>query len=241
MVQIFWKEIAAFFSSLVAYVVMCVFFLGTGLIVWVFPETSILEGGFADLYPFFSLSPYIFLFLIPAVTMRSFAEEKKSGTFEMLLTFPLNEWSVILGKFFAAWFLVFFTLLPTFIYYYTVSDLSMPAGNVDSAAVFGSYIGLWLLGGVFCAFGIFSSSLTDNQIIAFIYGVFLCFLFYTGFSSLAQLDISWLSLLFMQISLNEHFTALAKGLIDSRDIFYFFSLIFFVLYLTKIVLTSRLW
>lgn len=242
MIQVFLKEVSSFFSSLVGYVVMSVFLLGIGLITWVFPETSILEGGFAELYSFFNLAPYIFIFLVPAITMRSFADEKKTGTLELLFTFPLNEWQIIFGKYLAAWFLVFFSILPTVCYYYTVYDLAMPQGNVDTAAVAGSYLGLMMLASVFCAIGIFSSALTDNQIVSFILSVFLSFILFSGFSSLSQLDL-WaeVTFFFSKLSLDAHYNALGKGLIDSRDVIYMLSVSFFMLFATRLVLISRLW
>lgn len=236
------KEVNSFLNSLIAYVVMAVFLTGTGLLVWVFPETSILAYGYADLYTFFGLTPYVFLFLIPAITMRSFAEERKGGTMELLMTQPVTDWQIILGKFLAGWLIVVITLLPTLIYYVSVYQLGSPAGNLDSAGIAGSYTGLVLLGGVFTAFGILASSVTENQVIAFILAVFLCFVFFSGFSSLAALD-AWEAAAYWieQIGILYHYHALSRGLIDSRNVVYFFSLITLMLLITHLVLNSRKW
>jgi ABC-2 type transport system permease protein len=157
------KEINSFLSSLVAYIIMALFLTGMGLFIWVFPDYNVLDYGYADLSTLFNMAPYIFMFLIPAVTMRSFAEEKKGGTLELLLTRPLTDWDIILGKYLACFLLILFTLLPTLIYYVSVYLLGNPEGNIDSAGVFGSYVGLLLLAAVFTAIGIFASSISENQ------------------------------------------------------------------------------
>ncbi|HEY0769925.1 MAG TPA: ABC transporter permease, partial [Sphingobacteriaceae bacterium] len=158
MTSILKKEISGFFSSLAAYITIGVFLIVTGLYLWVFPESSILEYGYAGLDSLFNIAPYLFMFLIPAVTMRSLAEEKKEGTFELLATRPLTDWQIILGKYFASLLIVVFALLPTLVYYVTVYQLGVEKGNVDTGAVIGSYIGLLLLGGAFTSIGIFASS-----------------------------------------------------------------------------------
>ena len=161
MIRIIAKEFSSFLNSLIAYVVIGVFLTGMGLLVWVFPETSVLEYGYADMDTLFSLGPYVFIFLIPAITMRSFAEEKKAGTMELLLTKPLTDWDIILGKFFACFLLVLFALIPTLIYYFTIQALGNPPGNIDTPGVIGSYIGLALLSGVFCSVGMVASSIAS--------------------------------------------------------------------------------
>lgn len=230
MYAIFRKEVHSFLSSLVGYVVMAVFLTAMGLLVWLFPDTSVLEGGYADMASFFRLAPYVFLFLVPAITMRLIAEERKTGTLELLLTKPLTEWQVVGGKFLAACFLLLISLLPTLLHYFSVYRLGNPPGNIDSASVQGSYVGLFLLGCVFAAIGVFTSSLTDNQIVAFLLGVFVCFLLYVGFSSLAGLEwwsgaAYWLEWL----GLDTQYNALGRGLIDSRNLVYFISLILLAL------------
>ncbi len=240
MIQVFVKEFNSFLNSLIAYIVIGAFLTGIGLLMWVFPETSVLDYGFADLDTLFSMAPYVFIFLIPAITMKSFAEEKKMGTLELLLTKPLSDWNVVLGKFLATCALVLLALLPTFIYYYSVYLLGNPVGNVDSAGVMGSYLGLALLAMVFCAVGLFASSLTSNQIVSFILAAFLCFIIYTGFESVSSFGGN-AALLIKQVGIIYHYESLSKGLIDSRDVIYFLSVAGFILLTTKVVISSRQW
>lgn len=242
MFQVFQKEFNTFLNSLIAYIVISVFLMGIGLLMWVFPETSVLDYGYADMQTLFTMGPFVLMFLIPAITMRMFAEEKKAGTIELLLTKPLTDWDIILGKFFSGWILVILAVLPTLIYYVSVYLLGNPAGNVDSAGVMGSYVGLLLLGAVFTSVGIFSSAISSNQIVSFIIAVFLCFILYTGFDSVAQIDVwgaasSWLE----KLGIIYHYNAMSRGLVDSRDVIYFFSMILLMLLLTRIVLGSRKW
>jgi len=242
MIQVAVKEFRSFLNSLIAYIVIGVFLTSLGLLMWVFPETSVMEYGFADMDTLFSLGPYVLIFLIPAITMRSFAEEEKSGTMELLLTKPLTDWDIILGKFLASFLLVLFALLPTLIYYFSIHALGNPAGNVDTPGVIGSYIGLALLSGVFCSVGMVASSITSNQIVAFIVAAFLCFLLFTGFESIATLNIwSANALLIKQLGILYHYDALSKGLIDSRDVVYFLCVGAFMLMATKTVLSARSW
>jgi ABC-2 type transport system permease protein len=242
MTQIFAKELISFFNSLVAYIVMVVFLTGMGLLMWVFPETSVLDYGYADLETLFSLGPYVFMFLIPAITMRSLAEEKKTGTIELLLTRPLTDWQIILGKYLACFAIVLFCLIPTLLYYFTVYKLGNPVGNVDTAGVIGSYIGLALLGGVFVSIGIFASSITSNQIVSFILAVFLCFIFFSGFQSIASVNV-WGSTapLIEQLGILSHYQSMSRGLLDSRDLLYFMSVVGLMLLITRTVLGSRQW
>jgi ABC-2 type transport system permease protein len=242
MIRIVAKEFNSFLNSLIAYVVIAVFLTGMGLLMWVFPETSVLDYGYADMDTVFSLGPYVFIFLIPAITMRSFAEEKKSGTMELLLTKPLTDWDIILGKFLASFLLVLVALLPTLIYYFSVVALGNPVGNIDTPGVIGSYIGIALLGGVFCSVGILASSITSNQIVAFILAAFLCFLVFTGFESISTLNVwSAHTLLIKQLGILYHYDALSKGLIDSRDVIYFISVGALMLLISKIILSARSW
>lgn len=242
MIQVFRKELNSFLNSLIAYVVIGVFLVALGLLMWVFPETSVLEYGYADMDTLFSLGPYVFIFLVPAITMKSFAEENKAGTIELLITKPLSDWEIVIGKFLAAFILVCMALLPTLIYYYTIYTLGNPEGNIDTPGVIGSYLGLTFLGAVFCSVGIFSSSITKNQIIAFILGAFLCFFLFSGFQSLSVLNL-WSSqaLFIKQLGLLDHYESLGRGLVDSRDVVYFLSVIFLMLALTKLILGSRQW
>ena len=242
MFSIYIKEINSFLDSLIAYIVIAVFLTGVGLLMWVFPETSVLNYGFADMATLFLLGPYVFMFLIPAVTMRTFAEEKKAGTIELLMTRPLSDWDIILGKFFSSFTLVLFAILPTLVYCFSIYQLGNPDGNLDIAGITGSYVGFALLGAVFTAIGIFSSSLTDNQIVAFIIAVFLCFIFYSGFSSFAAIDVWGSSSLFIeQLGILYHYSSMSRGLIDSRNLIYFVSLITLMLLITHLILGSRKW
>lgn len=242
MIEVLAKEFNSFLNSLIAYIVIGVFLTGIGLLMWVFPETSVLAYGYADMETLFSLGPYVFIFLIPAITMRSFAEEAKGGTLELLLTKPLSDWDIILGKFFACFFLVLLSLLPTLIYYFSVYALGNPAGNIDTPGVVGSYIGLILLGAVFCSIGIFSSSLTNNQIVSFIVAAFLSYFFFAGFESMSLLNVwSEGSLFIKELGLIYHYDALSKGLIDSRNLVYFGSIITVMLLITRIILGARSW
>jgi len=214
------KEITSYLSSLVAYVTIAVFLLVLGLFLWVFPDSSILNYGYAGLDSLFSTAPYLFMFLIPAITMRSLAEERKEGTFELLLTRPLTDWQIVLGKYFACVTIVLFALLPTLVYYYSVYTLGTPGGNIDTGGVIGSYIGLFLLGAGFCAIGLFASSISKNQIIAFTVAVFLCFFFYSGFDSLSQI-LSLQSLGLENLGITEHYQSVSRGVLDTRDLVYF--------------------
>ncbi|MGB3587001.1 MAG: gliding motility-associated ABC transporter permease subunit GldF [Tunicatimonas sp.] len=242
MLAIYRKEVNSYLNSLIAYVVIAVFLTGTGLLMWVFPDTSVLTYGFADLSTLFTLGPYVFMFLIPAITMRSFAEERKAGTMELILTQPVTDWQLVLGKYLAAWTVVVLAVVPTLIYYFSVYQLGNPVGNLDSAGIFGSYIGLTLLGGVFTAIGTLASSLTENQVIAFILAVFLCFFLYTGFSSLAGLKM-WddSELVVEKFGILHHYDAMSRGLIDSRNLLYFGTVTIIMLLLTQLVLNSRKW
>jgi len=241
-IRILSKEFTNFLNSLIAYIVIGVFLTSIGLLMWVFPETSVLEYGYADMDTLFSLDPYVYIFLIPAITMRSFAEEKRAGTMELLLTRPLTDWDIVLGKYFASFMLVGFSILPTLIYYFSIRLLGDPAGNIDSSGVIGSYIGLLLLGGVFCSVGIMASSITRNQIVAFILAAFLCFLLFAGFDSIASINVWSVQVLFIkQLGILYHYEAMGKGLLDSRDLIYFFSVSFLFLLITKLIIGSRSW
>ncbi|MDZ4714594.1 MAG: gliding motility-associated ABC transporter permease subunit GldF [Cytophagales bacterium] len=242
MIRIFIKELNGFLDSLIGYAVVVVFLVVMGLLLWVFPETSVLDYGFADMETLFSLGPYVFIFLVPAVTMRSFAEERKMGTLEWLLTKPLSEGGIVTGKFLASVCLVILALLPTLTYYFSLRYLGNPVGNVDTSGVIGSYLGLVLLGCVFCALGILASSLVANQIVSFMLAAFLCFFFYAGFESASQLFADGGSaLLLKQAGIRYHYDSLSRGLIDSRDLIYFGSVTALALLSAKTVLSSRSW
>jgi ABC-2 type transport system permease protein len=239
---IFYKEVSGFFSSLVAYITIAVFLLVTGLFLWVFPDSSILEYGYAGLDSFFNIVPYIFMFLIPAITMRSLAEERKDGTFELLATRPVTDWQIVFGKFLASLVIVVLALAPTLIYYITVYQLGIPVGNIDTGAVIGSYLGLILLGSAFTSIGLFASSLSKNQIIAFTIAVFLCFFSFSGFDSISQvLSFQSIDSFLTALGINQHYQSISRGVLDSRDLMYFLSFSGLFLLFTKTVVGGRKW
>ncbi|QNL20789.1 gliding motility-associated ABC transporter permease subunit GldF [Hyphobacterium sp. CCMP332] len=242
MIAIYLREINSFLSSLIAYLVIGVFLLITGLFLWVFPQSSILNTGFSNMDSLFLIAPYVFLFLIPAITMRAFAEEKKSGTIEFLLTKPVSDYQIIIAKYLANLTLVLFSIAPTLIYYYSVYQLGNPVGNIDSAGIAGSYIGLIFLCAVFTSIGLFASSLTQNQITAFVLAVFLSFIIFEGFQSLSEINV-WgkASVIISKLGIAHHYNSISKGLIDSRDLLYFISVIILMLSGTKLILDSRKW
>lgn len=237
------KELGSFFNSLIGYIVIIIFLIINGLFLWVFPtDFNILDFGYANIDPMFMLAPFVFLFLIPAITMRSFADEKKSGTIELLLTKPLTDTQIILSKFFAGLILVIFSLIPTFIYFFSVYQLGQPKGNIDMGGMWGSYIGLLFLGASFVAIGIFSSSITENQIISFIIAASISGFAYLGFEFIYSLNIFGTGGLFIKsLGISDHYASMSRGVIDTRDIIYFLSIIALFILMTKISLESRKW
>ncbi len=243
MLSIFKKEISSFFSSLIGYIVIVVFLILLGLLLWIFPTTSLINQNFATLDQLFDLAPMIFTFLIPAITMRSFAEEQQTGTIEFLNTKPLLDIEIIIGKYLACLSLVLFALLPTLIYYITIYQLGSPKGNLDSGAIMGSYIGLILLGGIFTAIGIFASSLTNNQIISFLLAAFLCFFMHWGFDFMSQLPffVGKGDDIVQMVGIDFHYRSISRGIVVVSDVVYYISVIAFFLILTKISLGRRNW
>ena len=243
MYAIFTKEINAFFSSLVGYIAVGVFLVAMSGFLWFFPETNLLDYGYSTLDQLFAIAPNIFLFLIPAITMRAFAEETQTGTIELLATRPLTDLNIILGKYFACIILIITALTPTLIYYITIYQLGDPVGNIDTGAVIGSYLGLLLLGSAFAAIGIFASSLTNNQIVSFVLALFLCFATHIGFEFIKDLPIfsEAISGVVEMLGMNYHYNSLSRGLIDSRDVIYFLSIITFFIVLTRFQLEKRTW
>jgi ABC-2 type transport system permease protein len=237
------KELSSFLNSLLGYIVIAVFLLVNGLFLWVFPmESNILDYGYANIDGLFLIAPFVFLFLIPAITMRFFAEENKTGTIELLMTRPLTDIQVILAKYFAALLLVVISLIPTFLYFFSVYQLGFPTGNLDVGGILGSYVGLLFLGASFVAIGLFASSITDNQIISFILAVFLSGFTYLGFEFIYGLDLFGKFDLFIQtLGISVHYSSMSRGVIDTRDLIYFVSLIAFFVLLTKTSLESRKW
>ena len=239
---IFKKEVNAFFSSLIGYLALILFLTLMGLLVWIFPSTNALDYGEATLKEFFEDAPLVFILLIPAITMRSFAEEFKSGTIELLATRPFSDLQIILGKYFASVFLVFLALLPTLCYYFTMYVLGDSTG-IDTGATWGSYIGLLLLGATFVSIGIFASALTSSQIVAFLLSAFLCFFLYISFDFLSNLHIFYAKMDYFihQIGIRSHYLSISRGVVELSDIIYFFSVISIFILLTKLVLESRKW
>ncbi|WP_158838384.1 gliding motility-associated ABC transporter permease subunit GldF [Polaribacter sp. L3A8] len=232
MIAILKKEFNSFFSSPIAYLVIGVFLLMNGLFLWVFKgDFNILNAGFADLNSFFFFAPWVFLFLIPAITMKSFADEFNSGTIELLKTKPISDWQIVLGKFSASLLLVIVALIPTLTYVYTVYQLGNPTGNIDFGSTIGSYIGLLFLASTYTAIGLFTSTLSKNQIVAFILGVFITLFLYYGFDAIS--DSLGNDLTVKQMGFNEHFKSISRGVIDTRDIIYFLSITVFFLFITK--------
>lgn len=243
MFALYLKEIRAFLSSITGYVVIIVFLLTTGLFLWFFPgDFNILDFGYANLDGLFIIAPLVFLFLVPAVTMRSFAEEKKSGTIELLFSRPISDMKIIIAKFLAAETLVILALVPTLFYYFSVYYLGYPVGNLDSGSIWGSYIGLMFLGAVFASIGVFASSLTDNQVISFIIAILLCGLLYLGFEFIYSLDLFGnVDLFIKSLGISAHYSSISRGVVDTRDIVYFLSLITLFLFLTNFSLSRRSW
>ncbi len=243
MYSIFLKEINTFFSSLIAYIVIGVFLVILGLVIWVFPDTSLLNYGYATLDQLFEIAPLIFIFLLPAITMRSFAEENQNGTFELLSTKPITDFQILFGKYLACTLLLVLAILPTAFYYYTVYQLASPAGDLDTGAIMGSYFGLVLLGQAFVAIGIFASSLSQNQIVAFVLATFLCFFVYYGFDFLSRLPflVGKSDDLVQMLGIDYHYKSISRGVVDSRDLIYFISLTGIFLLSTQLVLSKRKW
>lgn len=241
------KEIRSFLSSLIGYIAIGVFLLLLGLFMWVLDSSSsnnsnVLESGYANIDPLFIIAPWVFLFLIPAITMRSFADEKKSGAIELLLTRPLTDLQIILAKYFAGFILVLFSLLPTLIYYYSVYRLGSPVGNIDTGGMWGSYIGLLFLGAAFVSIGIFASAITDNQVVSFIMACFLCFFIYTGFDFISSFSLfGKIDNIILSLGINSHYVSMSRGVVDTRDLIYFVSLIAVFILGTRTVLESRKW
>ena len=233
------KELRQFFSSLTGYIVIIVFLLVNGLVLFVF-DNNILDAGYATLDRFFQLAPWILLLLVPATTMRSFSEEFKTGTFEILQTRPLSRWQIVFGKYFGSLIVVVIALLPTIIYYFSIQQLSSGEG-IDTGATIGSYIGLVFLAAVFTAVGVCSSSFTNNAVVAFILSLVACALFYYGFSAISLLPaLSGTADYYVEmIGIDFHYRSISRGVIDTRDVVYFLSVIILFLSITNLNLLKR--
>jgi len=240
---IFGKEIKGFFSSLTGYVVMIVFLTMNSLFMWVFPgQMNVLETGYATLESLFAIAPWAFLFLVPAITMRMIAEEKRAGTLELLYSRPVTELQIVGAKFLASWSLVLLSLVPTLVFFWSVYKLGSPPGNIDIGGTWGSYVGLFFLGGIYASIGIFASSVTDNQIVAFILAVLLSLLMYLGFDLLSGLaDAGKTSLLISGFGIDHHYNSISRGVLDSRDLLYFIGVIVLFIVSTRLVLQRNNW
>jgi ABC-2 type transport system permease protein len=243
MLAIYRKELSAFLSSLIGFVVLFLFLAFMGTWLWALPDTSILNNNYAGLDGLFDLAPVVFMVLIPAITMRTLAEETQAGTIELLVTRPLSDWQIVMGKFLASLTLVVIALLPTLIYYYSVHNLGQTKGNLDSGGIMGSYLGLICLAAVFCAIGVFASSLTSNQIVSFILAVFLCFIAYQAFDLFSRLPIFFGKTddFVQKIGVAHHYASISRGVVDTRDLVYFGSAIFLFLSATVLSLSKRKW
>ena len=240
---LFKKEISGFFSSLTGYLVIVVFLLLNSLFMWIVPgQFNVIANGYATMDTLFAIAPWVFLFLVPAICMRMFAEEKRTGTLDLLYTRPVSELQIIMAKFLASWALVLGSLIPTLIYFWSVARLGSPPGNMDMGGTWGSYVGLLFLGGIYAAIGIFASSLTGNQIVAFILAVFLSFLMYLGFEFLSGVAESGSTVfLISRLGISYHYNSISRGVIDSRDMLYFAGVILLFIVGTRTVLQSSKW
>lgn len=237
MLAIFKKELNSFFATAIGYLVIAVFLVINGLFLWLFNDDfNILNAGFADLTSFFIISPWLFLFLIPAITMRSFSDEYRLGTIEILKTKPLSHWQIVLGKYTGALVLIVLALLPTLIYVYSVIQLGNPMGNLDIGSTIGSYLGLLFLASAYTSVGIYTSTFSNNQIVSFIIAAAICFFLYYGFEAIADMGLPE-SL--RSFGMNDHFKSISRGVLDTRDIIYFVSITLFFLFLTYTKLAAE--
>lgn len=243
MLTLLFKEFRSFFNSISGYLIISIFLLATGLFIWIFPgNTNVLDGAYANLDSLFDMAPWIYLFLIPALCMRLFTDEKKSGTIELLLTRPISDFKIVLSKFLAALLLVVFSLLFCLTYYISIYYLGKPVGSIDVGAFWGSFLGLFFLAIGYLSIAVFAGSLTDNQIVAFLLSMVLCFSFYIGFDYLSELLVfQTIQTEIITIGISEHYRSLSRGVIDSRDVSYFISLALIFVFATRTVLQSRKW
>jgi ABC-2 type transport system permease protein len=243
MLAIFLKEINGFFSSLTGYIAATFFLVVNGLVMWVFPGSmNVIDSGYSTLETLFNIAPWVFLFLVPAITMKTFAEEKKNGTIELILTRPISDLKLVLGKYFASVLLVLLILIPALIFFLSVYLLGSPVGNVDTGGAWGSFIGLFFLAASYASIGVFASSLTENQIVSFILAMVIALFIYSGFDSLASLGLfSSIKFFLVQLGINEHYSSMSHGVIDTRDIIYFVCLSSFFILATRIKIQSRNW
>ncbi|AOW20054.1 gliding motility-associated ABC transporter permease subunit GldF [Urechidicola croceus] len=239
MIAILKKELNSFFSTPIGYLVIAVFLVINGLFLWIFEgDFNILNAGFADLNSFFFLAPWIFMFLIPAITMKTFSDEYNTGTIEILKTKPISNWEIIIGKYIASLLLIVIAIIPTLTYVYSISNLGNPIGNFDLGSLLGSYFGLLFLASAYTTIGLFASTLSNNQIVAFIIAVCISFLFFYGFEAMSSLFGNF-DYTIQSFGMNEHFKSISRGVIDTRDLIYFISITIFFLVITKLKLTRE--
>jgi len=238
---LFKKEITGFFGSLTGYIVIAAFLMANALFMWLLPG-NVFESGYAAIDPLFINAPFIYLLLIPAITMRAFAEEKKAGTIESLLTKPLSDIKIILAKYFAGFSVVVLSLLPTLVYVLSIYQLASPKGDIDLGGIWGSYLGLLLLGSVYVAVGIFTSTLTENQIIALVYSVVLCLFLTWGLDMVSKFNsVKVIDLVIRNLGISEHYNSISRGVVDSRDVLYFLSANILFLFAANLMLQKRKW
>lgn len=227
------KEIGQFFSNLTGYIAIILFLLLNGIFLFVLPDSSILDYGYASLDKFFDLAPWVLLFLVPAIAMRSLSDEFKAGTFEILKTKPLTPWQIALGKYLSVLLVILIVIVPTFVYIVTIKTLST-SGTIDSGGIAGSYLGLFLLAAVFAAISICCSSFTGNAVVAFLISVFACIVIYFGFSAISKLPFFKGSMDYYieMLGIDFHYRSISRGVLDSRDLIYFASVILLALTIT---------
>ncbi len=238
---VYLRELSSYFSSMIAYITVGLLLAVLGLVLWVFPDFSLLQTPFASIDALFEIAPLIFIFLIPAFTMRTFAEEKQAATLEVLLTRPISAWHIVTGKYLATLSWLAIALLPTFIYVYSIYQLGSPPGNIDLGQIGASYFGLFLLGAVFCAIGVFASAQTSNQIVAFVMAVFFCFVLYYGFYFISRIAsfTGNLDAIIESLGIDFHYHSISRGVIETRDLMYFICLIGLCLTWTWVTITKR--
>jgi ABC-2 type transport system permease protein len=241
MIAVYLRELGSYFSSMIAYITVGLLLAVLGLVLWIFPDFSLLQTPFAGVEALFEIAPMIFMFLIPAFTMRTLAEEKQAATLEILMTRPVSVWQIVMGKYLAtlSWLLI--AILPTVVYVYSIYQLGSPPGNIDLGQIAASYLGLFLLGAVFCAIGIFASAQTSNQIVAFVLAVFFCFFLYYGFYFISRMASfsGYLDALIESLGIDYHYHSISRGVIDTRDLMYFFCLIGLCLTWTWVIISKR--
>lgn len=227
------KELNQFFSNLSGYIAIVLFLLVNGLFLFVFKDSNLFDFGYASLDKFFELAPWVFLFLIPAITMRTLSDEFKGGTIEILQTKPLTQWQIVAGKYLSVLIVLLFVIIPTFIYIFTIHSLSAQ-GGIDSGGIAGSYIGLFLLAAVFASIGVCCSGFTSNAIVAFLISAFACLILYFGFNALSKLPFfeNGPDYYIEMLGIDFHYHSISRGVLDSRDIIYFASIIFLFLLIT---------